>query len=201
MAAAGVGSGARAADGGALPGYRLRRYAALLGAGGVIAYPTEAVYGLGCDPQRHDAVTRLLDLKGRSVRKGLILISAELACLSAYMAPIDEQIAARMTASWPGPVTWVLPAAAGVPAWLTGDRGTIALRMTAHPIAGALCRAFGGALVSTSANRAGSPPARTALRARLLFGPRLDAVVPGKVGALDRPSRIIDARSGAVLRE
>lgn len=184
-----------------LPGYRLRRYAALLDAGGVIAYPTEAVYGLGCDPRRHDVVTRLLDLKGRSVRKGLILISSDIAGLSAYMAPIDEQIAIRMTASWPGPVTWILPAAAGVPAWLTGDHRTIALRVTAHPIASALCRAFGRALVSTSANRSGGVPARTALRTRLLFGSRLDAVVPGKVGGLDRPTRIIDARSGAVLRE
>ncbi|MDN5848900.1 MAG: Sua5/YciO/YrdC/YwlC family protein, partial [Nitrococcus sp.] len=111
------------------------------------------------------------------------------------------QAAARMTASWPGPVTWVLPAAAEVPAWLTGNRETIAVRVTAHPIAAALCRAFGGALVSTSANRSGSVPARTALRTRLLFGPRLDAVVPGRVGALDRPTRIIDVRSGAVLRE
>lgn len=184
-----------------LSGFRLRRYAALLGAGGVIAYPTEAVYGLGCDPQRHDAVARLLDLKGRSARKGLILIAAEPAWFSEYIAPIGEEVAARMTASWPGPVTWVLPAAAGVPAWLTGGRGTIALRVTAHPVAGALCRAFGGALVSTSANRAGGVPARTALRTRLLFGPHLDAVVPGKIGELDRPTRIIDARSGAVLRE
>lgn len=184
-----------------LPGFRLRRYAALLDAGGVIAYPTEAVYGLGCDPQQYDAVARLLDLKGRSARKGLILISAEVGWLSKYMAPLTAEVAARMTASWPGPVTWVLPAAAGVPAWLTGGRGTIALRVTAHPVAGALSRAFGGALVSTSANRAGGMPARTALRARLLFGPHLDAVVPGKVGELDRPTRIIDACSEAVLRE
>lgn len=183
-----------------LPGFRLRRYTAQLRAGGIIAYPTEAVYGLGCDPQRYDAVTRLLELKGRSARKGLILIAAEISGLSRYMGPLGEEMATRMTASWPGPVTWVLPAATGVPAWLTGGRGTIALRVTAHPVAGALCRAFGGALVSTSTNRAGGKPARTALRARLLFGPHLDAVVPGKVGGLDRPTRMIDARTGAVLR-
>lgn len=184
-----------------LSDFRLRRYAALLASGGVIAYPTEAVYGLGCDPQRYEAVARLLDLKGRSAGKGLILISAEAGWLSEYIAPLTEEVATRMTATWPGPVTWVLPAAAGVPAWLTGGRGTIALRVTAHPIASALCRAFGGALVSTSANRAGGVPARTALRARLLFGPHLDAVVPGKIGQLDRPTRIIDARTGVVLRE
>ncbi|HET8702029.1 MAG TPA: Sua5/YciO/YrdC/YwlC family protein [Nitrococcus sp.] len=184
-----------------LSGFRLRRYAALLANGGVIAYPTEAVYGLGCDPRRYDAVARLLDLKGRSARKGLILISAEADWLSEYIAPLSEELAARMAASWPGPVTWVVPAAAGVPAWLTGGRGTIALRVTAHPVASALCRAFRGALVSTSANRSGGIPARTALRARLLFGPWLDAVVPGKVGGLGRPTRIIDACSGIVLRE
>lgn len=184
-----------------LPEFRLRRYAVLLAAGGILAYPTESVYGLGCDPRRHDAVARLLELKGRSARKGLILIAAEASHLIGYAAPIAEEITARITATWPGPVTWVLPAASGLPAWLTANRGTIALRVTAHPVAAALCRAFGGPLVSTSANRAGAIPARTALRARLLFGPRLDAVVPGQVGGLERPTRIMDARTGRVLRE
>ena len=184
-----------------LPGFRLQRYAALLGAGGVIAYPTEAVYGLGCDPRCDTAVARLLGLKGRSARKGLILIAPEPIWLAEYMAPISEKVAARIRASWPGPVTWVVPAAAWVPACLTGGRGTIALRVTAHPVASALCRSFGGAIVSTSANRAGGSPARTALRTRLLFGPRLDAIVPGKTGQLDRPTPIIDASSGAILRE
>lgn len=186
---------------GGLLSFRLHRYAALLDDGGVIAYPTEAVYGLGCDPRCYAAVVRLLELKGRSARKGLILIAPEPGWLAEYMAPIRQEMAERMTASWPGPVTWVVPAAARVPAWLTGGRGTIALRVTAHPLASALCRAFGGALVSTSANRAGGSPARTALRTRLLFGPHLDAIVPGKTGELDRPTRIIDARSGAILRE
>ncbi len=185
----------------ALVGFRLRRYSALLSVGGVIGYPTEAVYGLGCDPRCLDAVGRLLALKGRSARKGLILIAPEAGWLAEYMAPLNEVMMARMMASWPGPVTWVVPAAARVPAWLTGGRETIALRVTAHPIASALCRAFGGVLVSTSANRAGGAPARTALRTRLLFGPDLDAVVPGKLGGLDRPTPIFDARSGAILRE
>lgn len=184
-----------------LPAFRLRRYAGLLSAGGVIAYPTEAVYGLGCDPRRHDAVVRLLELKGRPAHKGLILIAAEASHLIGYAAPVAEEVAGRIAASWPGPVTWVLPAAPGLPAWLTGDCGTIALRVTSHPVAAALCRAFGGPLVSTSANRTGAVPARTALRTRLLFGPRLDAVVPGQVGGLDRPTRIIDARTGRVLRQ
>lgn len=184
-----------------LSGFRLRYYAALLSAGGVIAYPTEAVYGLGCDPRRCDAVVRLLELKGRSARKGLILIAPEADWLAEYMAPLSEAMVAQMMASWPGPVTWVVPAAARAPIWLTGGRGTIALRVTAHPVARALCRAFGGALVSTSANRAGGTPARTALRTRLLFGPDLDAVVSGKPGGLDRPTPILDARSGRVLRE
>jgi L-threonylcarbamoyladenylate synthase len=181
--------------------FRLSRYTALLQAGGVIAYPTEAVFGLGCDPDDPDAVARILDLKGRSPNKGLILIAADREQLEPYIQPLTPELEARIDATWPGPVTWILPATERVSDLISGGSATVAVRVTDHPLAAGLCRAFGGPLVSTSANRSGGRPARTALRARLLFGAGVDAVVSGKVGGLARPTRIIDGLTGATLRE
>ncbi|MCC5858747.1 MAG: Sua5/YciO/YrdC/YwlC family protein [Ectothiorhodospiraceae bacterium] len=169
--------------------------------GGVIAYPTEAVFGLGCDPLNAEAVARLLAIKGRSADKGLILISHDRASLNPWLQPVPPALEDRLAASWPGPVTWVLPVQPWVPRWLTGSRDTLAVRVTAHSGAAALCRAYGGPLVSTSANRSGHPPARTALQARCRLGRRVDLVVPGPTGGLNRPSEIRDGRSGRVLRQ
>lgn len=180
--------------------FRLRQLARLLRAGAVIGYPTEGVYGLGCDPHNQEAVYRLLALKRRPDSKGVILIAADISQLSPLLGTIPAAIAARLRASWPGPVTWVVPASPRVPEWISGGRDSIAVRVTAHPPAAALCRAFGGALVSTSANRSGRPPARSALRTRLLFGTGLDAVLSGATGGLSRPTAIYDARSGGVIR-
>jgi len=172
-----------------------------LRAGGIVAYPTEAVYGLGCDPLNQAAFDRLLALKGRPGAKGVILIAADEAQLTPFMGPLTDSIRARLRQTWPGPVTWIVPTAASVPAWLTGGRDTIAVRVTAHPLAAALCQAFGGALVSTSANRSGEPPARSVEEVQQLFGEQLDAVVAGPLGGLVRPTKICDARTGAVIRE
>lgn len=165
-----------------------------------MAYPTEAVYGLGCNPLDPDAFERLLALKQRPDRKGVILIAGDEAQLAPYLGPVDPEVRARVRASWPGPVTWLMPAGPDVPGWLTGYRDTIAVRVTDHPVAAALCRTFGGALVSTSANRSGAPPARSALRTRLLFGADLAVVLSGPLGTRDRPTAIIEASSGRVLR-
>ncbi len=171
-----------------------------LQAGGVIAYPTEAVFGLGCDPLDAGAVARLLAIKGRKAAKGLILITHDRNSLSHWLEPVDAELDAQLRATWPGPVTWVLPAQRWVPRWLTGGRDTLAVRVTAHPGAASLCAAFGGPLVSTSANRSGHPPARTALQARCRLGPAVDLVVPGPTGGQRQPSEIRDGRSGRILR-
>ncbi len=173
---------------------------AALHAGGVVAYPTEAVYGLGCDPDNAAAVQRLLDLKQRPVDKGLILIAADETQLERYVDLSDAAMAARVRASWPGPVTWLLPVRAGVPAWLCGAHASLAVRVTAHPLAAALCRAFGGALVSTSANLSGQPALRDAAAVAAAFGNALDAILAGAVGGRERPSEIRDAATGEVLR-
>lgn len=184
-----------------ITGFRLHQVAQLLQAGAIVAYPTEAVYGLGCDPLNPAAVHRLLTIKGRALEKGVILVAADYGQLRPF---IDETLLsagrlAEIKASWPGPVTWVLPAAPHVPAWLTGGRDTLAVRITAHAQTAALCRTAGMPLVSTSANRSGHPPARTALQVRL-HCPGADRILSGDTDRRARPSEIRDGRSGKVLR-
>jgi L-threonylcarbamoyladenylate synthase len=182
-----------------MPGWRLRFAARAVHDGGVIAYPTEAVYGLGCDPLDPVAVLDLLALKDRPVGKGLILIAAEFDQLRPYVAEVGAARMAAVHASWPGPHTWLLPALPSTPPWLTGDHATLAVRVTAHPVASALCR-LTGPLVSTSANPAGRPPARDLLAVRRYFGECLDAAVSGAVDRDRAPSAIRDAVTGRQLR-
>ena len=168
--------------------------------GGVVAYPTESVYGLGCDPLDPTAISRILDLKQRDPEVGFIILGADLADVRPYLDVSDAQLQA-MQAEWPGPVTWVAPCAPDVPAWLTGGRETIAVRVTAHPGAAAVCRAFGRGILSTSANRSGRPPAKTALQVRLRFDEKaIDYVLPGPTGGAVRPTEIREAVTGRVLR-
>lgn len=167
--------------------------------GGLIAYPTESCYGLGCDPRNLNALRRLVALKGRSAAKGMLLIADAFRRLAPYVGALSAADRARMAKTWPGPVTWVVPASAACPALLTGGRPTIAVRVTAHPDAARLCRALGMALVSTSANKTGRKPAKTAAECRRIFGARV-WVLPGHIGARKRPSTLIDLATGTVLR-
>lgn len=180
--------------------WQLREAARVLRHGGLIAYPTEAVYGLGCDPLDADAVMRLLELKQRPWQKGLILIAADLAQLEPYLLPLDATLQARVTPTWPGPNTWLLPTRPETPRWLRGEHDTLAVRVTAHPVASALCRAFGGPIVSTSANLAGKAPATSALQVRNAFGDRVDYIVHAPLGGAERPTQIRDGRTGEIVR-
>lgn len=180
--------------------WQLRRAVHTLDAGGLIAYPTEAVYGLGCDPLDPDAVLRLLALKHRPMHKGLILIAAEFAQLEPWLAPLPAARRRAVLASWPGPHTWIWPVSEAVPVWLRGAHISLAVRVTAHPLARALCAAFGGPLVSTSANPAGRRPARNPLRVRQYFPTGVDTILHGPCLGAAGPTRIRDARTGAVLR-
>ncbi|WP_367347108.1 Sua5/YciO/YrdC/YwlC family protein [Stenotrophomonas bentonitica] len=173
-----------------------------LHAGGVIAYPTEAVWGLGCDPASEAAVLKLLDLKQRPVEKGMILVAADLAQLDGWVR-VDALAAdrrAEVLASWPGAHTWILPAGPRAPRWITGEHTGIAVRISAHPLVAALCRAWGGPLVSTSANLAGHPPARTRDELDPALLALLDGLVDGATGGLAQPTPIRDALTGQVLR-
>lgn len=175
---------------------QLLKAARILRQGGVVAYATEAVFGLGCDPRDRSAVTRLLRLKRRHVRKGLILIAADPEQLTPYVSSIPN----KALASWPGPVTWLLEARADTPHWLTGRHASLAVRVSAHPQVAALCRLAGMAIVSTSANLSGQQPVRTYREALRRLGGRVDYVLPGRVGKRRLPSTIIDAASGRVIR-
>lgn len=178
---------------------KLQHAARILRAGGVVAYPTEAVFGLGCDPLNRSAVLRLLAIKQRPMDKGLILIANRLEQLLPFLRPLGRKVERRLQETWPGPVTWLLPAHAATPRWLRGRHSKLAVRVTAHPLAAALCGAFGGPVVSTSANASGRPPARTALQTRLRC-PGVDLILSGATGGLPRPTPIRDALSGEVHR-
>lgn len=168
--------------------------------GAVIAYPTEGVWGLGCDPFNRDSVELLLALKRRPGAKGLILIAAEADMFAPLLDPLPPALRQQLDASWPGPNTWIVPDPDHLaPPWIRGRHDSLALRVTAHPLAARLSRAFGGPIVSTSANPAGLAPALSAYAVRRYFG-GLVMIVPGNTGGSKTPSTIRDLVTGRVLR-
>lgn len=175
--------------------------AQILRDGGVIAYPTEAVYGLGCDPFDHEAVGRILELKARPESAGLILIADEFSRFAEFIGEVAAADVERAVKTWPGPVTWLFPRSVQAPGWICGEHESIALRVTDHPVCRNLCSASGGAIVSTSANRSGEPPARSKDEVEAALGVGIDGIVEGELGGRDRPSEIRDLRSGEVLRQ
>lgn len=169
--------------------------------GGVIAYPTEAVWGLGCDPFNEAALEQLLLLKNRPRHKGVILIASSVEQIKPLLGSLTDAERRRVLSGWPGPVTWLLPDAdQRVPEWIRGKHNTVAVRVSAHPVVKALCEAFGGPIVSTSANPAGAEPARDLLRVNLYFAKQLDAIVPGSLGHLSQPTQIRDLMTDRLIR-
>ncbi|WP_078083160.1 L-threonylcarbamoyladenylate synthase [Microbulbifer mangrovi] len=171
-----------------------------LAAGGVIAHPTESVWGLACDPGNPDAVARLVQLKNRPLEKGLILVSGDADDFSGMLHNLTGDQRARIDATWPGPVTWLVPHFDQVPPWVSGIHHSVALRHTSHPFTAALTRAYGGAIVSTSANPTGCQPARHKFQVLRYFGDQLDFVGGGNTGGRKAPSEIRDAASGRIVR-
>lgn len=172
-----------------------------LSQGELIAYPTEAVYGLGCDPFNERSVLKLLALKNRPVDKGLILVAASYSQIDFLIKPIEQSLLERVKASWPGPVTWVFPASTEAPPWVTSSYKTIAVRLTDHPLVQALCTVFDKPIVSTSANPAGLEPAKTSEEVNHYFGEKIAYVLQGALGQLKKPTQIRDALSGDFFRE
>ncbi len=168
--------------------------------GGVIAYPTEYCYGLGCDPDCIPAIRRILDIKRRDRGQGLVLIAADIKQLTPWVDLTERSVRERVQATWPGPITWVVPSKPRASPWLRGGHDTQAVRVTAHPLAAALCRYAQMPLVSTSANRSGQPELRTEYQVRRGLA-NIDFVVPGAVGDLTGPTIIRDATTGDVIRE
>ena len=170
--------------------------------GGVIAYPTEAVLGLGCDPDNEAAVQQLLALKKRPVEKGLILVGNTYSQLLPYVddAKIPMSMRTEIFSSWPGPVTWLLPAAKQSPKWITGDSDLIAVRVSQHLVVGQLCELFGKPLISTSANVSGIKPAINAEQLYQQFNKTL-LLVDGALGVANKPSQIRHGISGQTIRD
>lgn len=179
--------------------WRVQRVARVVRAGGVIAYPTEAVWGLGCDPWNEDAVYRLLALKERPMDKGLILIADNIRQFDFLLADLPQAWQDRLGGTWPGPNTWLVPHQERLPEWITGRHRSVALRVSDHPLVRELC-ALTGPLVSTSANVAGRPAARSRLRVEQYFSRQLDAVLNGPLGGRRNPSIIRDLITGRVIR-
>jgi L-threonylcarbamoyladenylate synthase len=170
--------------------------------GAVLAYPTEAVYGLGCDPDNEQAVMKLLSLKSRKLEKGLILVAHNYSQLLPYVndnaIPMDKRT--EIFSSWPGAITWLLPAAKSAPHWITGQSTLIAVRVSNHPTIRYLCELFGKPLVSTSANKSGSEPALSELHVKQQFLENV-LLIDGELGGAANPSKIRHGLTGQTIRE
>ena len=166
--------------------------------GGVIAYPTESCYGLGCDPHNRAAVQKILRLKRRPWPKGLILVAADLQQIARLIQPVSAAGRATLDQHWPGPYTFLLPVSACAPKLLIGKHTSLAVRVSAHPTVARLTRTL-GPLVSTSANVSGAKPIKTYAEAQRAFGQQV-WVLPGRIGKRRAPSVIIDLQSGKKLR-
>lgn len=179
--------------------WQVRQAARIVREGGVLAYPTEAVWGLGCDPWDQAAVYRLLTLKRRPMEKGLILVADNIRQFDFLLHDLPEEALAKLASTWPGPNTWLVPHHNRLPGWVTGAHATVALRVSEHPLVGELC-ALIGPLISTSANPAGRPAARTRLRVQQYFPGGLDGILTGELGGRKNPSVIRDLVTGKVFR-
>jgi len=170
--------------------------------GGIIAYPTEAVFGLGCDPDNNSAIERLLRLKQRSVDKGFILLASDYSQLQPYIdeSAISKQQKLEILSRWPGAITQVLPINKNISPLLSGIFDTIAVRITQHPDVIALCRKTGKAIISTSANLSGHPAAVTWQSVVQQFPTQLDFLIKTDTLGNDSPSIIIDGITSKVLR-
>lgn len=168
--------------------------------GGVIAYPTEGVWGLGCDPYNHAAVERILTLKDRPESKGLILIAGEPTALSPWKANLDTPSYQRLISANTIPTSWVVPDTHIAPSWVRGEHQSVAIRLSQHPPVQALCCAFQGVLVSTSANPAGLAPAMSAAEVHQYFGDRIDAIFDAPLGGASQPSQVKDILTDTVFR-
>lgn len=170
--------------------------------GGVVAYPTEAVYGLGCDPKNLSAIERILDIKQRPKKSGFILLAANQAMLRDWvdydaLTEIQQQ---QLNDTWPGPLTWICPAKTGLSPLLTGQFSTVAVRVTAHPLAASLSEAVGHPIISTSANLSGHPPALSAIDVSTIFDNAVNYILEGELGGQSKPTEIRDLATGQVIR-
>jgi len=168
--------------------------------GGVIAYPTEGVWGLGCDPFNEQAVKRILTLKSRPMEKGLILVGGHASHLQAWVDTLEQEAAERLISHTELPTSWVVPDTSIAPFFVRGEHQSVAIRLCRHQPVQALCDAFNGVIVSTSANPAGLEPAMSAIEVDNYFGNRIDAIYDAPLGSATQPSQVKDILTGTLFR-
>ncbi len=179
--------------------FKIRRAAQIVHAGGLIAYPTEAVWGLGCSPYNGMAVQRLLQIKKRPVDKGLIVVASSIEQAKPFLGALSPQLMNKLASSWPGPITWLVPKHSLIPEWVSGQYDSVAVRVSAHPVVKTLCE-YAGPIISTSANVSGKAPARHLFEVQMEYNRLVDYIVPGSVGGADKPTMIKDLLTDKVLR-
>lgn len=168
--------------------------------GGVIAYPTEAVFGLGCDPDNNDAIERILHLKQRAIDKGLIVITSKLQYVEKYLQPLSPNEINILNTDTDHPTSWLVPARESTSQCLRGNFSSLAIRLTTHPACIQLCEALQHGLVSTSANPQAKAPATSVARVVEYFGDALDGILDAPLGDADTPSQLIDLHSKRIIR-
>ncbi|PCI74733.1 MAG: tRNA threonylcarbamoyladenosine biosynthesis protein RimN [SAR86 cluster bacterium] len=169
--------------------------------GNIIAYPTEAVWGIGCDPYNEAAVSNLLCLKNRPVSKGLILIGASIDQFEPLVRRLRTEQRDTLGSSWPGHITWLVPDPDQlIPEWIKGRHQSVAIRVSGHPVVQELCTGFAGPIVSTSANEAGEKEIRSRLILEDKFADKIACIVDGDLGHAAKPSEMRDLLSGRVIR-
>lgn len=172
----------------------------VINSGGIIVYPTESVYGLGCDPFNEDAVNKLLELKQRHVNKGLILIASHVRQVLPLIQPLAANDLARALKTWPGHHTWVFPKSKLVPDWVSGKYNSVAIRVSKHPVVVQLCQKLNSALVSTSANISNQSEFNSIKDIKHLFGDKIGHYLNASTGKEINPSTIHDAHTNTIIR-
>ena len=190
--------------------FQYQKVSTYLHQGAVIAYPTEAVWGLGCDPWNEEAVAAIYELKQRPLNKGLILVAANQHQLHPFMGPLTDEQQVFLNETWPGPNTWLVPVSTAAPYWIRSRFEKVAVRVSSHYQVKALCESFKGAIVSTSANPASKPPATSLWQVKRYFSKHYSnkhhskgeslIYLPGSIGDSAKPSTIRDITTGKVIR-
>jgi len=170
-----------------------------LKSGGVIAYPTESVFGLGCDANNLQSVARLLKIKRRDASKGLILLVSEIQQAYQFIQPLNDVSTAQLNQPLSHATTWLLPKSLETSSLIVGEHASVAIRITSHPLARMLCRKFGSPIVSTSCNLNSEPPCTESRLIDPQLVAQLDFILEGECGG-SAPSKIIDYVSGKQFR-
>ena len=166
--------------------------------GGVIAYPTESVFGLGCDPSNEEAIAKILKIKKRALEMGLVLLTPSIEIVSDWVNMNNKQLKVLSSPS-PRPTTYIIPASNSAPKWLT-VKNTLAIRLSNDLFIKNICGMLGLPIVSTSANLHGEQPCKSADEVEKIMGSQLDYIVFKKTGPFNNPSTIVDLSSGKTIR-